>query len=766
MLHLDTCSIRCRAMMLRCLLLAVVLFSEPSLLRAQVDGGRAGFGFNAGLAKYFGEFSDNSWWFGGDAFIRYNVTSVLALQAQFNIANPRFRVNVDNAISKYTDYYGTGPNAREGGYYPNGTRIPGGEVGEDGRNNIRIFSPELLVCINLLPSQRFNPYIFGGVGLMNFQVRPGLAGGGGLGPGGTVGVLPGQAAGLYSTSGFNGGLIFPAGIGFEMYLTDDLVLNGRGTFRFTSTPWLDDYNPGSMKDGNGQTLPAPPGVTPGKNDAFMTIGIGLSYYVFGNADFDGDGIPNSQERIIGTDENNPDTDGDGLPDGFEYNGTRVVPKGWTADRIARLPETSERSDPRKADTDGDGLSDYEELTGTHTKLTVADTDGDGLNDGAEIARKTDPLKADSDGDGLLDGDEVATHKTDPLKPDTDGDKLSDGEEVRKYGTNPLATDTDSDGLADGDEVMTYKTNPAQADTDGDGLRDGEEVRTYKTDPLKADSDGDKLTDGEEIRTHKTDPLKADSDNDGLTDGDEVAVYKTNPLSTDTDGDKLADGEEVRTYKTDPTKTDTDSDGLADGDEIATYKTDPTKADTDGDGCSDGKEVTELRTNPLVRDTDGDSIEDCVDPCPTEKGLASKEDAEKAKVKPGCPGVVVGTKIDFPDILFIVNTDEFNFKEPSTIASLRKLLEYMQQCDNLGVIIEGHASEEGNPKRNQVLSEKRAKKVRQWLIEQGVPPSKIIGAIGYGTTRPKIKERKDMTPQEREEARKVNRRITISVERPC
>src|SRR5690606_27889354 len=92
--------------------LLFALLGSP-LLVAQVDGGRAAFGFNAGLAKYFGEFSDNSWWLGGDAFIRYNIVPMLALQAQFNIASPRFRVNVDNAIAKYTDYYGTGPNARE-----------------------------------------------------------------------------------------------------------------------------------------------------------------------------------------------------------------------------------------------------------------------------------------------------------------------------------------------------------------------------------------------------------------------------------------------------------------------------------------------------------------------------------------------------------------------------------------------------------------------------------------------------------------------------
>ena len=326
---------------------------------AQSQAGRAGFGVSAGGAKLFGEFNDNSWWFGGDLYFRYNVIDRFSVQGQFNIANPRYRVDVDNRIATYTDYFGTnedGSPKSVGDRFPNGTLIS--DDGEERRNNTRIFSFEAIGIFNILPSERFNPYVFGGIGLMNFQVRPGLSGGAGLRVDPvtgetTVGVLPGQDAGLYKTSGFNGGLVFPVGAGFELFLTDDVALNGKATYRFTTTGFLDDYKPGSMKEYNsetntyGQTLPAPAGVNVGGADAFLTIGLGVTFYVFGNADFDGDGITNQQEDRMGLDKNNPDTDGDGLPDGYEYFGTKRVPDGFTQSQLDQLPTTDYRTDPLK-----------------------------------------------------------------------------------------------------------------------------------------------------------------------------------------------------------------------------------------------------------------------------------------------------------------------------------------------------------------------------------------------------------------------------------
>jgi outer membrane protein OmpA-like peptidoglycan-associated protein len=90
-----------------------------------------------------------------------------------------------------------------------------------------------------------------------------------------------------------------------------------------------------------------------------------------------------------------------------------------------------------------------------------------------------------------------------------------------------------------------------------------------------------------------------------------------------------------------------------------------------------------------------------------------------------------------------------------------------------VIIEGHASREGSEKRNQELSEMRANKVKQWLIERSVDPNKIEATFGYGSRRnavaepdPKSKEAKAMNAQALEEIRRQNRRIAVKVVGTC
>lgn len=317
-------------------------------------------------------------------------------------------------------------------------------------------------------------------------------------------------------------------------------------------------------------------------------------------------------------------------------------------------------------------------------------------------------------------------------------------------------DTDGDGLNDDDEIKIYRTDINNRDTDGDGLTDGEEVLQYKTDPLNRDTDSDGLTDGDEVKRYKTDPLKADTDGDGLKDGQEVNTYKTDPLNPDTDGDGLNDGQEVNTYHTDPLKADTDGDGLKDGAEVNNYQTDPTKADTDNDGLNDGDEINRTHTNPLNPDTDGDSFLDGKDRCPLLAGVGPY----------GCPAIKKNTVIDFPDILFIVNTDNFNFEQPGTLNNLYKVRELIEQCPDIKVQIKGHASNEGSAERNRELSNMRAAKIKTWLIEQGVSSSKIPKTIGMGTKENAVKEPKNGTPAQIEAARIQNRRISVTVLEVC
>ena len=121
-----------------------------------------------------------------------------------------------------------------------------------------------------------------------------------------------------------------------------------------------------------------------------------------------------------------------------------------------------------------------------------------------------------------------------------------------------------------------------------------------------------------------------------------------------------------------------------------------------------------------------------------------------------------------DIRFKLDTDEFDFSYPQTRKNLDELLDYMAKApDGHEVIIEGHASGEGPPQRNKVLSDLRAKKIKEWLIQQGVTPDKIRGTVGYGSSVPKIPEptpeqMKSMSKEEIEAVRAQNRRIEVHV----
>ncbi|MBK8137176.1 MAG: pilus assembly protein [Chloroflexi bacterium] len=237
-------------------------------------------------------------------------------------------------------------------------------------------------------------------------------------------------------------------------------------------------------------------------------------------DPDGDGINNQDERLFGTNGNNPDTDGDGRTDGEEQYGIG----GPT-------------SNPKIYDTDGDGLSDGQEVNVYGTNPNLQDSDGDGLLDPAEILiHGTNPNDPDSDDDGLNDSVEL-TLGTLPMDADTDDDGLNDGEEVNLRGTNPLMADTDSDGLSDFVEIYETLTVPTDSDTDDDQLNDGSEVNLYGTDPNKADTDGDTLTDWAEMFAFPlnplktTDPLVQDTDLDGKRDDFELnnGTLPNNPI---------------------------------------------------------------------------------------------------------------------------------------------------------------------------------------------------------------------------------------------
>ncbi|HEY4243317.1 MAG TPA: OmpA family protein [Kofleriaceae bacterium] len=71
-------------------------------------------------------------------------------------------------------------------------------------------------------------------------------------------------------------------------------------------------------------------------------------------------------------------------------------------------------------------------------------------------------------------------------------------------------------------------------------------------------------------------------------------------------------------------------------------------------------------------------------------------------------------------------------------------------------IEGHADQRGTDHYNLELSERRAQRVREWLVKMGMDPDRM-GAVGYGRARPR-------DPGGTPEALQHNRRVEFVIER--
>ena len=126
----------------------------------------------------------------------------------------------------------------------------------------------------------------------------------------------------------------------------------------------------------------------------------------GIIDSDADGLPDEQEKLIGTDPEQQDTDGDGFSDLLEHR--------LTLSGLDPLDPTDADcgADVDKGDFDGDGLRDCEErFFGTNVR--GYDTDNDGFGDGVEAMFGLNPAIDDTlfdvDFDGVRNSNELRAH---------------------------------------------------------------------------------------------------------------------------------------------------------------------------------------------------------------------------------------------------------------------------------------------------------------------------------------------------------------------
>lgn len=104
-----------------------------------------------------------------------------------------------------------------------------------------------------------------------------------------------------------------------------------------------------------------------------------------------------------------------------------------------------------------------------------------------------------------------------------------------------------------------------------------------------------------------------------------------------------------------------------------------------------------------------------------------------------------------DVLFDVDSASLRSDSRN---SLRDMGGVFSRYNDTTIEVDGHADSTGDANHNQILSERRAVSVRDFLVNQGVSSSRIV-ARGYGESQPKAS---NDTP----EGRQQNRRVEIHV----
>lgn len=99
------------------------------------------------------------------------------------------------------------------------------------------------------------------------------------------------------------------------------------------------------------------------------------------------------------------------------------------------------------------------------------------------------------------------------------------------------------------------------------------------------------------------------------------------------------------------------------------------------------------------------------------------------------------------------TNSFDLK-PESFAELNKVISFMKHNAKIIIEVSGHTDNVGDIKSNQVLSEKRAKSVYDYIIKNGIAASQLVYK-GYGESKP-------IASNATEEGRSQNRRTEFTI----
>jgi len=220
----------------------------------------------------------------------------------------------------------------------------------------------------------------------------------------------------------------------------------------------------------------------------------------------------------------------------------------------------------------------------------------------------------------------------------------------------------------------------------------------------------------------------DRDKDGIPDVRDECPEQPETFNSYQDDDGCADE-----------LPDRDKDGIPDIRDKCADQPETFNNYLDEDGCPDE-----------LADQDKDGIPDAKDQCPTEP-----ETTNGFRDDDGCPdseielveGTMQGVMFEFGKATL----------RKQALPVLDAAAGVMKKYPELEVRIEGHTDNVGSPANNQILSEKRAEAVKNYLIAGGVAAERMATA-GFGESRP-IEDNKTA------KGRAKNRRIEFHITKP-
>ncbi|AWL12507.1 Outer membrane porin [Saliniradius amylolyticus] len=155
--------------------------------------------------------------------------------------------------------------------------------------------------------------------------------------------------------------------------------------------------------------------------------------------------------------------------------------------------------------------------------------------------------------------------------------------------------------------------------------------------------------------------------------------------------------------------------------------------------------TQPEPEAVRSDSDKDGVYDAQDQCPN----TPTQDKVDSK---GCSIFVDESVTQNLEVLFANDSAEVENPEAEKFHEFQA---FLQRFPNTSAQIQGHTSTVGDADYNQALSERRARAVRQLLIDRYNIAPERLSAVGYGESRP-------LNPANTAEAHKQNRRIEASV----